>query len=248
VHESDINAVAAAGVTVGCNPPINDRFCPDDPVSRAQLASFLVRALDLTPIQPPPPLPPPGTNSCITGSHDPEGDFDVVDGESEVVGPGTVWEFRIEIEEGLGVDGDCFAAEVERILNDDRGWGRDGELTFRRVDGSTPYDFRLHLASPGTTDRLCYPVPTGGIYSCRNGNSVVLNLSRWQNGATPFGGDLVTYRQYLVNHEVGHRLGHGHRSCGSSGSLAPVMMQQTKFVSPCRINGWPLGYERAATY
>jgi hypothetical protein len=48
VHEADIEAVAEAGITRGCNPPLNDRFCPDDPVTRAQMAAFLVRALGLT--------------------------------------------------------------------------------------------------------------------------------------------------------------------------------------------------------
>lgn len=45
VHEANIEAIAAAGITVGCNPPKGDRFCPDDPVTRAQMATFLVRAL-----------------------------------------------------------------------------------------------------------------------------------------------------------------------------------------------------------
>src|SRR5690606_38667277 len=45
VFEGDINALAAAGITRGCNPPKNDRFCPDEPVTREQMASFLVRAL-----------------------------------------------------------------------------------------------------------------------------------------------------------------------------------------------------------
>ena len=48
VHEGDIEAVAAEGITKGCNPPDNDRFCPDDPVTREQMAAFLVRALGLT--------------------------------------------------------------------------------------------------------------------------------------------------------------------------------------------------------
>lgn len=56
IHEEAINSIAAAGVTLGCNPPDNSRFCPDDPVTRGQMASFLVRALGLTPL-PPPPLP-----------------------------------------------------------------------------------------------------------------------------------------------------------------------------------------------
>ena len=43
--ERDINALAAAGITRGCNPPENTRFCPDEPVSRGEMASFLIRAL-----------------------------------------------------------------------------------------------------------------------------------------------------------------------------------------------------------
>jgi Tol biopolymer transport system component len=52
VFEADIERLAAAGVTLGCNPPINDRFCPDDVVHRDQAASFLGRALKLTPLTP----------------------------------------------------------------------------------------------------------------------------------------------------------------------------------------------------
>lgn len=44
VHEGDINALAAAGVTRGCGAI---RFCPDAIVSRQQVASLLARALEL---------------------------------------------------------------------------------------------------------------------------------------------------------------------------------------------------------
>jgi hypothetical protein len=45
VFESDIERLAEAGVTRGCNPPTNDQFCPDEPVTRGQMAAFLHRAL-----------------------------------------------------------------------------------------------------------------------------------------------------------------------------------------------------------
>jgi hypothetical protein len=48
VFEADIERLAAAGITKGCNPPTNDRFCPDGKVSREQMAAFLVRALGYT--------------------------------------------------------------------------------------------------------------------------------------------------------------------------------------------------------
>ena len=51
--EADIDKLGTAGVTKGCNPPTNDRFCPDDLVTRDQMASFLARALELTVTVPP---------------------------------------------------------------------------------------------------------------------------------------------------------------------------------------------------
>lgn len=47
IFETDIERLAAAGVTLGCNPPVNTRFCPDAPVTREVMAAFLVRGLDL---------------------------------------------------------------------------------------------------------------------------------------------------------------------------------------------------------
>lgn len=47
IFEDEINAVAAVGITLGCNPPSNDNFCPNDVVTRGQMASFLVRATGL---------------------------------------------------------------------------------------------------------------------------------------------------------------------------------------------------------
>ncbi|GBE23741.1 S-layer protein sap precursor [bacterium BMS3Bbin02] len=48
IFEADIAKLATAGITKGCNPPTNDKFCPDDPVTRGAMAAFLVRALGLT--------------------------------------------------------------------------------------------------------------------------------------------------------------------------------------------------------
>jgi stage II sporulation protein D len=46
--EDDINALAEARITLGCNPPTNDKFCPDSTVTRGQTAAFIVRAWSLT--------------------------------------------------------------------------------------------------------------------------------------------------------------------------------------------------------
>ncbi|MCP4308497.1 MAG: hypothetical protein GY788_27200 [bacterium] len=46
IFETDIDRLAAANVTRGCNPPANDWFCPASQVTRGQMAAFLHRALD----------------------------------------------------------------------------------------------------------------------------------------------------------------------------------------------------------
>ena len=44
LYEREINAIALAGITLGCS---ESQFCPNEPVSRGQMASFLVRAFGL---------------------------------------------------------------------------------------------------------------------------------------------------------------------------------------------------------
>lgn len=43
LFEADIEWLAGAGVTRGCNPPTNDHFCPADNVTRGQMAAFMRR-------------------------------------------------------------------------------------------------------------------------------------------------------------------------------------------------------------
>jgi SpoIID/LytB domain protein len=45
VFEDDIDRLREAAITYGCNPPDNTLFCPDDLVTRGQMASFIARAL-----------------------------------------------------------------------------------------------------------------------------------------------------------------------------------------------------------
>ena len=49
-----INRLAARGITVGCNPPFNDQYCPSGTVTREQMSAFLIRALgEFNPPNPP---------------------------------------------------------------------------------------------------------------------------------------------------------------------------------------------------
>jgi len=166
----------------------------------------------------------------------------VVRGGDPRTGRGPVMRYLVEVEAGIVIARLEFARLVHSILGHPRSWGGTGRVSFRRVSRG-PVDFRVTLASPGTTDRLCAPNLTNGIYSCANGGRAVINLVRWRQGASAYR-DVERYRRYLVNHEVGHLLGRGHVSCPASGAPAPVMMQQTKGVAPCWANPWPLSWER----
>src|SRR5690606_22905810 len=122
----------------------------------------------------------------------------------------------VEVEKGLpGEDGD-FVDAVEEILGDPRSWGNDGDRSLQRVDGDDA-DIRVLLAAPDTVDQLCAPLRTNGFVSCANGNRAIINQNRWVSGVDDFGDDLETYRIYLINHEVGHTLGHGHVNCPGEG-------------------------------
>lgn len=43
-HHTDINRIADAGITGGCNPPLNNLYCPADAVRRDQMGSFIARS------------------------------------------------------------------------------------------------------------------------------------------------------------------------------------------------------------
>ncbi|MEV6325858.1 DUF3152 domain-containing protein [Nocardia sp. NPDC051787] len=192
------------------------------------------------------------------------GTWRVVAGATAQVGTGTqnVFRYTVEIEDGVdasALGGDAAVAKmIDSTLANPKSWAHDRKFAFLRVDHGA-VDFRISLTSRGSSRKECgfdIPIDT----SCYNASSrrVVLSEVRWVRGALAFEGDIGSYRQYLINHEVGHAIGyHQHQPCETDGGLAPVMMQQTfgtknndiaaldpHGVVPmdgkrCRFNPWP---------
>jgi len=92
VFQFDIEWMAHEGITKGCNPPTNDRFCPDSNVTRGQMAAFLVRALDL------PPAPSAGFTDTV----------------------GTTFEKDIDKLAAAGITKGCNPPDNDRFCPDDK--------------------------------------------------------------------------------------------------------------------------------
>ncbi|MET9373438.1 DUF3152 domain-containing protein [Streptomyces sp. NPDC002992] len=179
----------------------------------------------------------------LTGS----GEFEAVAGFEKAPGKGRKVRYRVDVEKGLGLDAALFAQAVQKTLNDPRSWAGRGAMTFERISSGEP-EFVITLASPGTTGAWCAKSgldTTIDNVSCDSASTsrVMINAFRWAQGSETFGDKaMFAYRQMLINHEVGHRLGHSHVICRTPGALAPVMQQQTKSLEvdgiKCRPNPW----------
>ena len=156
---------------------------------------------------------------------------------------GTLLKYNVAVEGGIGIDVDDFSSAVHQTLSDDRSWTAGRLWRFQQV-GAAGADFTIYLASPEQRVELCGGLDT--TVSCRNGDSVVINSARWISGVEHWDGTLDTYRQYVINHEVGHRLDHPHEVCPEKGELSPVMAQQTFKLAGCVGNPWP--YPDGETY
>ena len=154
-------------------------------------------------------------------------------------GAATVYRYVLRVEGGTSVAAAAAAAVIESVLNDDRGWRGTEGVSFEQVDDPAAADFTLSIATPTTTDALCAPLETIGMWNCRNGTNVVLNSDRWTYGSPTFS-SVDAYHVYEINHEVGHFLGHEHEYCAGAGLTSPVMAQQSRTrEGGCTENGWP---------
>jgi hypothetical protein len=156
------------------------------------------------------------------------------------------WYFDVTIyytvtHNGATSDLNTFATQVNETLNDDRGWTRLGAKFERVSTGGS-----LHIVLANASLLPSYSSGCSADWSCAVGNTVIINDDRWTGASSAWnaaGGSLRDYRHMVINHETGHWLGHGHKSCSASGASAPVMQQQSIDLMGCTFNPWPLDSE-----
>ncbi|MET9270103.1 DUF3152 domain-containing protein [Kribbella sp. NPDC003557] len=230
-HRNSLAAQAVAGV--------NEVAAEEAPVAPTVTPTPIATPTQkfTTPLRPAPTLTrkPKGAKPNVLVS---TGKLAVVPGSNKATGVRDKLTYRVEIEQGVSVNGAAVAAAIHKTLTDPRGWQAVHPVSFERTD-RVDADLRIILATPTLTDKLCLPLDTGGEVSCRVEDRVVLNAKRWIYAIPAYNGNVEMYRSYLVNHEVGHALGHGHSACTTPKTPAPVMMQQTKGLAGCLPNAWP---------
>lgn len=148
-----------------------------------------------------------------------------------------------------------FVQEVDRILNDPRGW----EGPFQRVSEAQilelPKDevFVIRL-TPSDLLGDMYPEFKANKLSVANMTERIIDINwcRWteqcpNKSQLP----LHEYRQYVIQHEVGHILGKPHpedsllqTAAGTGAMPAPVMMQQTLGIGAHQPNSWPTTFDK----
>jgi hypothetical protein len=218
------------------SPPAADALDPTPPYP-----------IDDAPAQTVDPRPPSyGANAPPAYPSTGPGTYAFATGSGAVLGSGgPVRRYRVAVEDGGPVGLAEFTALVDATLGDGRSWIAGGDVRLRRVSARSGYDFTVMLVTPGTAFRLC---ASGGLdirwrgqpyTSCRVGERVVINLARYLTGVPGYGAPLTVYRQYAINHEVGHALGHRHELCPGRGRPAPVMQQQTFGLRGCVAYSWP---------
>ncbi|RSD21873.1 DUF3152 domain-containing protein [Amycolatopsis eburnea] len=220
--------------------------CEGQPVAAPAAGPILTAIGEATALPPPPEEPAaPVTQAApvevaITFPRTGSGQWMFTPGSDEVAGTqGRLMRYRIALETDIdGVGPADFAKKIRGILGDPRGWTAGGQWRLQQVGPTDSADFTIYLATPASRDKLCGGTPDS-YTSCRNGSNVVLNVARWANAVPNYGASLDVYRQYMVTHETGHRLGQGHELCPGPGRPAPVMEQQTLGLHGCVPNPWP---------
>lgn len=138
---------------------------------------------------------------------------------------------------------DDLIGKLAATYSDTRGWNDNGKIAFKHVPSGC--DYKVVIAAPSLM--TSYGSICDDYYNCQVGNNVIVNGDRWTLATDPWnktGQSLEVYRQLIINHETGHRLGfRDYNVCTGPGQPAPVMMQQSVDLMGCAFNVWPLQSE-----
>lgn len=231
VFEGNINRIEEAGITIGCNPPENTRYCPEENVRRDQMASFLVRADgDLRALDP-------------DRLHERTVTYDVraFDGD---VDPALV---------------PVLAERAAEAMYAALSWNIRHRLLIEEVaDGNG--DFTLWLTDDDDVgDRA--PVCSDAWSCTVGDDIYINEANFVDRPSTWAGRTQADYQRYLVMHETGHWFDfdetgdagepshyNDERYCydqdGDGDRDAPVMKQQSIELGTCSTNVFPLPFER----
>lgn len=126
---------------------------------------------------------------------------------------------------------------IQDILNDPRAWNKKfiysdkkPDIIVMKVQKSIINEiFRNypHLHNLSVCDSTSKPIK---IYICAENWALPPKVSGYK--------EIYSYRTYLILHEFGHALGHGHEDCPGKNYPAPIMMQQTKGTGECYPDPW----------
>ena len=168
-----------------------------------------------------------------------------------------------------GLSLECLKIEVNKILNDPRGWKKYG-YQFEEISNEDNKKIRskcfgILSSNKNKPIELRFLINNNmkKIDKCLDGlscyhtskHSVYININNWLNGGVdPFpsknGEDgIMRYRNYVITHEFGHALGFDHPKCKKG--INPVMEQMTKGLTNLNrcednknkwieLNEWPL--------
>jgi hypothetical protein len=142
-----------------------------------------------------------------------------------------------------------FRQTIHQTLNDPRSWG----ISFNDV----PLDFLLKLPketafiirlTPATHLNKMYAQFKEQQLSVANMDqrTIHINYCRWTEGCPNQSQlPLEQYRQYVIQHEVGHMMGKGHPTTLPNQKEAPIMMQQTLGIHQFQPNQWPTEFDKS---
>ncbi len=188
ILEGGINRLAEAGITEGCNPPDNDRFCPDQELTRAQMATMLTRALPGLSSMEPPPRPPLGWEPVVDG----------LDSPVQVLAPPGEDRLLIVQQPGKVLSFEDGTTSTFLDIEDQVGFGGERGLLSIAVHPDYPADRRLfawYTDNSGDTQLVEFDIAAGleSASSPRNILSIDQPFSNHNGGFVSFGTDGYLY-------------------------------------------------------